>query len=320
MTAVRKHYKEIDSLKGFAIFLVVLGHSITYFPVNLHEVPWCEVLFKMLSGIHMPLFFTISGFCFSYRGSYGSFLAKKAKRLLLPYVVFNLIDLVPRALLPQFVNNAQSMADSAKDILLYGGAYWFLFTLFLIFAIYPAIYKWQAGSPRRQLVTAGLCLILAFVRIPVEEFTLSLISGYLFFFNLGVLLKTRKVPLFDCKLEKAWKLLPGGVVLLWLALLFSPWERQLEVLVSLIGVVGCYFLTHVKLFNRIFERFGRFSLQIYLLNGFLLVISRTIICRVTTDPGAIIAFNMLVDFYLAYLGIKYIGNRVKLFRVLMGME
>ena len=70
----------------------------------------------------------------------------------------------------------------------------------------------------------------------------------------------------------------------------------------------------------IFERFGKFSLQLYLLNGFLLVISRTIICRITAVPVAIIAFNMLVDFILAYLAIKYVCNRVKLFKVMMGME
>ena len=93
MSEVRKRYKEIDSLKGFAIFLVVLGHAIIYFPVNLHEVPWCEVLFTMLSGIHMPLFFAISGFCFSYRGKYWDFLFKKIKRLVFHDIVRSLRDL-----------------------------------------------------------------------------------------------------------------------------------------------------------------------------------------------------------------------------------
>lgn len=320
MTEVRKHYKEIDSLKGFAIFLVVLGHAIIYFPINLHEVAWCDVLFKMLSGIHMPLFFAISGFCFSYRGNYWDFLFKKVKRLLLPYFVFNLIDLIPRAFLPQLVNRPQSIAESVKDILLYGGEYWFLFTLFIIFAIYPAIYKWQVVSNRRRIITAVFCLLLAIIRIPTEAFTLSLVSGYLFYFNIGVLLKTNKIRIFAYRLPKSRKLLPIGVTIIWMALLFSPWGSQLEVLVSLIGVIVCYFLTHLKLFNSIFERFGKFSLQLYLLNGFLLVISRTIICRLTADPAAIVGFNMLVDFVLSYLAIKYICNRFKFFRVLMGME
>lgn len=320
MTEVRKYYKEIDSLKGFAIFLVVLGHAIIYFPIDLHEIAWCETLFKMLSGIHMPLFFAVSGYCFSYRGNYLNFLSKKAKRLLLPYVIFNMIDLVPRALLPQFVNRPQSLAESVQSILLNGGAYWFLYTLFLIFAFYPVIYKWQEGSKRRMVITTVGCSILAFIRIPTETFTLHLASGYLFFFHLGVLLKMNRVRIFECKMPKTYQLVPLGVAILWLVLLFSPWERQLEGLVSLLGITVCAFLTCFKPFNDIFERFGKFSLQLYLLNGFLLVISRTIICRLTADPALIIGFNMLVDFVLAYLAIKYICARIKLFRVLMGME
>lgn len=319
MTEQRKIYREIDSLKGFAIFLVVLGHAIVYFPVNLHEIPWCETLFKMLSGVHMPLFFAVSGYCFSYRGNYGDFISKKAKRLLLPYFVFNLLDLVPRALLPQFVNRPQSMMESMTDILLHGGAYWFLYTLFIIFAFYPAVYKWQTQSVRRRVIVTAVCLILSLVRIPTEAFTLYLLSGYLFFFNLGVQLKMSDLKVFDYKLTKGYKLLPAAVTVIWLLLLFSPWASQLEVFVSLLSVVACYFLTKLKLFQDIFERFGKFSLQLYLLNGFLLVISRTIICRITADPLAIIGFNMLVDFILAYLAIKYICNRVKLFRVLMGI-
>ena len=320
MTTARRHYREIDSLKGFAIFLVVLGHAIIYFPIDLHQIPWCEILFKMLSGVHMPLFFTISGFCFSYRGGYGDFLFKKFKRILLPYFLFNLLDLVPRAMLPQLVNRPQSMMESVVDILLYGGAYWFLFTLFIIFAFYPLIYKWQAKSKGRQVVTAVLCLLLAIVRIRTEVLTLHLISGYLFYFNLGVLLKLNDIRIFEYKLPKGGKLWPIGVTVLWLLLLFSPWASQLEVFVSLLGVIVCYYLARLELFNDIFERFGKFSLQLYLLNGFLLVISRTIICRISADPTAIIGFNMLVDFILAYLAIKYICNRFKFIRVMMGME
>ena len=320
MPNTRKHYREIDSLKGFAIFMVVLAHAIIYFPVNLHEVPWCEAVFQMISGLHMPLFFAISGFCFSFRGSYRDFLAKKFKRILLPYYVFNLIALVPRAVLPQLVNRPQSVTESLIDILLYGGEYWFLLTLFLIFAFYPVIYKWQAQSRQRQIVVAALCLLLSLVRIKTEVLTLHLISGYLFYFNLGVLLKLNKIQIFEYKWLEGRKLLPLGVAAVWGLLVLSPWAGQLEVFVSLLGVIVCYFLARAKVFNDIFERFGKFSLQIYLLNGFLLVISRTIICRFTADPTAIICFNMLVDLVLAYVGIKYICNRVKLFKVLMGME
>ena len=319
MTNPRKIYTEIDSLKGFAIFLVVLGHAIIYFPVNLHEIPWCNVLFTMLSGVHMPLFFAISGFCFSYRGNYRDFLTKKIKRLLVPYFLFNLLDLAPRALLPQLVNRPQGMLESVRDILLQGGAYWFLYTLFIIFAFYPFLYRWQAKSRSRRILVTVLCLVLSLVRIPTELFTLNLVSGYLFFFNLGVQIKLSDIPIFDFKLLKGCKLLPLAAAILWVGLLFSPWAGPLEVFVSLLSVILCCFLARWKVFQALFKEFGKFSLQIYLLNGFLLVISRSIICRFTADPVAIIGFNMLVDFILAHLAIKYICNRFKIFRFIMGI-
>ena len=52
---------EIDALKGWAIFLVVLGHAIILFPVNLHDNIYCAALFGWLSSFHMPLFLQTKG-------------------------------------------------------------------------------------------------------------------------------------------------------------------------------------------------------------------------------------------------------------------
>lgn len=60
---MKERIEEIDWLRGFATFLVILGHSIIVYPINLHEIPWCNVLYEFISSFHMPLFFVISGFC-----------------------------------------------------------------------------------------------------------------------------------------------------------------------------------------------------------------------------------------------------------------
>ena len=59
---------EIDYLRGLAAFLVVLGHSIIVFPINLHDIYWRKYVYDLISTFHMPLFFVISGFCYSIRG------------------------------------------------------------------------------------------------------------------------------------------------------------------------------------------------------------------------------------------------------------
>ena len=64
---MKKYYEEVDILKGIAIILVIIGHAIILYPINLHKIDWCNYFFEFVSIAHMPLFFLVSGFCFSYK-------------------------------------------------------------------------------------------------------------------------------------------------------------------------------------------------------------------------------------------------------------
>lgn len=65
--------KWLDSARGIAVFLVILGHmGIPYFG-------------KYITSFHMPLFFFLSGVTFSVKDSFSEFVRKKAMRLLVPY-------------------------------------------------------------------------------------------------------------------------------------------------------------------------------------------------------------------------------------------
>ena len=319
MNTTKRYYDEIDALKGLAIFFVVLGHSIIRFPLNLHDNEYCLVLFNFVSSIHMPLFFLISGFCFSYNGDYKKFLIKKVDRLILPYIVFNLIDMIPRFLLSQYVNRSRGILESVKRILFNGGEYWFLYVLFIIFAIYPAIHLWQKASMLRKgiFVAVSFCLIIADINISL--FRIETVIYYLFYFNLGVVLKTSSIKFFNFKKSFLSILTPIVLFLIWISLIVLPTTCFLDILIALLGIITCYYFTQFEIFNCIFRRFGEYSLQLYLLNGFLLVISREIICRVTEVPFIIILFNMLVDFILSYVFIKYICRRIVFVRKIMGM-
>ena len=109
LQAQKKRFIEIDSLKGFAMFFVILGHAIILFPINLHQNPYCLWLFTFVSSVHVPLFFAVSGFCFSYKG-FKNYISKKAKRILLPYFVFSFFVTI---------QNDKKLYTCTKEILKY---------------------------------------------------------------------------------------------------------------------------------------------------------------------------------------------------------
>jgi len=314
-------YDQIDALKGIAIFTVVLVHGVIVYPIDLHQNVICDFLCRWLSSAYMPLLFIVSGFCFSYQQSYQSFLWKKVKRLLIPYIVFNTADVFSRTLFPNAVNISRGIRESIIKIILNGGEYWFLYTLFIIFLLYPFIYKLVKDNIYRSVGVLAFILLLHYIVPSTGILRWNSVIYYLFYFMLGGIIKNfYGGKVFEMKLDRRKTSFAVLVLFaIWLSLI------QLDVsmphIVALLGIVTYYICLQYDLIVQIFKRFGKYSLQLYLFNGYLLVISRSIIVTVlgVTSPGVIIAFNMLVDFFASYVIIKYICEKIKPVRFLLGM-
>lgn len=119
----------IDSLRGFAIFLVVFGHILQgkVFPVAMP-------LHELIYSFHMPLFMFLSGL-FAYKaeeavkkGAAMTFLKKKMLLLIVPCLIWSILMCIYKK--ENFFN----------DVILKGGFhYWFLFLLFIFFIIVVAV-------------------------------------------------------------------------------------------------------------------------------------------------------------------------------------
>lgn len=87
--------RNVDFLKGVAIFLVVFGHAIQFLsgPDYMFLTHCTE---KSIYLVHMPLFMFLSGYVShsSLSASVKTFLTKKCKQLLLPAIVWSFIYLV----------------------------------------------------------------------------------------------------------------------------------------------------------------------------------------------------------------------------------
>lgn len=135
---------DITNVRALAIFLVVLGHSIIlyssawgYYPTERKSILLDNLKF-LINGIQMPLFFSLSGFCFLWSwnrsSDFISQIIKKAQRLIIPYIMIGICWLFPIRMLVKYpyYNGLTVPHIIFKSILLGedNGHLWFLPTLF----------------------------------------------------------------------------------------------------------------------------------------------------------------------------------------------
>ncbi|MEQ3237778.1 acyltransferase family protein [Bacteroides cellulosilyticus] len=101
---MKERFEYIDSIKGFAIFLMVMGHVIAwnytdyktvciYDFKQLPNIKLGGVVWQIIYSFHMPLFFMVSGFL-SYKTynwqNFFPFLKKKDKSFVYSLAMYNL--------------------------------------------------------------------------------------------------------------------------------------------------------------------------------------------------------------------------------------
>lgn len=136
-----KRIEWIDIVKGFAILLVILGHTEIYHPV-----------FTYIYSYHMALFFIMSGWVFSVKKykNYGEFVISKFKTLIIPYIVFKIFNDLVYYIYAQlgFVIDNTNYIDRIIGIILqiretkFESGLWFLTCLFLIENMYYFMIKY----------------------------------------------------------------------------------------------------------------------------------------------------------------------------------
>lgn len=188
ITRTRINY--VDIMKGIGIVLVVLGHTMLTPDIK-----------RYIYSFHMPLFFFISGYVFKNKQSIKNtdFIKNKAKRLLIPYVMFVLISMP--LTIKQLGINPQKIINS---FLLYGETswntpIWFLFSMFITSLIYFYIDKLNDNHKNSIviiLVAIGFIMIKLNIKVPLQIIS-SLIG--LAFFKLGNSHKKEKFTNFISK-------------------------------------------------------------------------------------------------------------------------
>lgn len=191
----------ISFLQTFGIILVVIGHANYGNP---------DFLFRQwIYTFHMPLFVFISGFLLQYteerkhstlsaslQNGYGSFIVKKAKRLLLPYAFISSAVFLPKVYFSYLA--MRPVAGSWNEwihMLIYPrdnviAIYWFFPTLFGVMVVVASLIWITTKLQWRIPVFAALgILLILHVFNPARDIFILNTEGvvfYLFYFVLGI--------------------------------------------------------------------------------------------------------------------------------------
>ena len=176
----------VDALRGLAILLVVLGHSISN-AVNLYQATTYNLQYYVSNFVytfHMPLFFLVSGYVlFSKRIRIGD----RAIRLLLPFFAWIPIYWMVNRYIHHYPWPVKFLTTFKDTVLQPGAGLWFLPTLFLCsLLLIPARY-----IEKRSRWAVGLYLASVFIAVnllPVNDLGIMQVKYFFAFFAAGYLL------------------------------------------------------------------------------------------------------------------------------------
>ena len=234
----------VDSVKGFAIILVVLGHSLNNAIDSpyLTEVPvWISALKEIIYSFHMQLFFFISG-VFSYRSAKKGIKTAaldKVRRLLIPYFIWAVLSSLVKIVFASYQNNPRDISAIIFSWYAPVGIYWFIYVLFFISLFYiliVAVFKTEKTSNIVFLVISAALFIFGFCldMFPDGAWILYTLSRFQIWFAIGLF--TPK--LFAAADEKITVKLP---------ILYKPGEKSMDIYCLHQFAAGAFRIVFLKL-------------------------------------------------------------------------
>lgn len=209
----------IDSIRGFAILLIILGHwttQISYFQTSLF-VDIIKSFSIFFSPIRLELLFFLSGMvvCLSYRKGIRKYFIGKLENIIWPYIVWSLIMFFLLSVADIFSDRSLYI-ERLLDILLgFMDLTWFLYFIFIYYVVIVFL---------KKINTYFVVLILTFLSFYLSNFNffidkpslkISDLLYYLIFFVLGDFFSSRKISfnydfifiylfLFICGISFIW--------------------------------------------------------------------------------------------------------------------
>lgn len=161
-----KRIEWIDSTRGIAILLVVVGHVVGGYTGNYGLPEYQRIIDIVVDAIytfHMPLFFMISGYVFGLKkynwsmDNYVAYINKKAKTLLIPYFLFSTLQILIKLPLQGKIASVLSWKNILLLPIIPIDQFWFIYVLFFIFC-FAGFMDWKVQY--NSLIMASVLFIV----------------------------------------------------------------------------------------------------------------------------------------------------------------
>ncbi|MEA3467359.1 MAG: acyltransferase [Thermodesulfobacteriota bacterium] len=271
----------VDYAKGIAIILVVYAHLLSS---GLHAGLAIPENFFLLSdstvySFHMPLFFFLAGLfarqSLLKRGSW-KFFVSKFRFIAYPYLLWSFLQGTVELMFSKQSHRGITVADLFTIPYLPLAQFWFLYAIFLMYAVYAFLSYLGKFAPVILLVLAW---ILFFNPISSEVMALHGFSTGFLFFILGLLIKE-----YFAYVERSS--IPFSITLVLFCLLMGSTYTAFEYLIeptrltdgshpfyflflACVGILFCIGLAQYlakKKCCTVIKTFGIYSIQIYLVH------------------------------------------------------
>lgn len=318
----------LDIAKGIGISLVVFGHVINGLTAAriVGTQDFIQNIYYIIYTFHMPLFFFLSGLTVERSLAKGTtnFLKGKAATIIVPYVVWSVLQGLSQTVASDSLNNPFKIQYILDIYISPIGHFWFLYSLMICHLIAAAV----SG---RQAFLIGVAIIA----LVASQYSTGLIAqtGYHFaFYAAGVVLH-RGMSLLPTDWRRA---VPAGIAALAacvaLDLIVAPyinWRYSHPAVIpaAALGLTGVLLISRIPAawtISQVAAYAGRLSLSIYVMHVMACAGARIFLLKagVPHIPAVYIIVGTLSGIMLpmiiheifrrlhvlAYLGLERMGN------------
>ena len=278
---------EMDSIKGFAILLVVVGHLVA------RELPegdlWYGWLKEFIYKFHMPLFMFVSGLIYGYTyravntvREYSKFAGNKIRRLAPAYLVFGLLVFIGKYGAANYLNlhvdnQVTDFSQLITIITAPGRSFcvflWYIYTLLAFYLIEPIIRRIFRGH---LVYFLPFALAVYFVEAPLD-FGLNYLGEYAFVFTLGIIAGERYDLVAQFFRRTGILFFAAFVVTIPFAVLYNFPKLGM----GLVSIGAMFYVGRFPWFhnNKILTLFGKETFVIYLLNTIMIGLAKAIMIK-----------------------------------------